>query len=101
MPEAKEEIEYKNLWYFIECHHCFTLFMVEDSIDMRSVRTKAKKTFTVFCPRCGTQNKKAAVKRLKLKVAGIAKENEHDPYSTFLAKSLIIPGLDDKKESSH
>jgi hypothetical protein len=75
----KKVVEYFNLWFLLQCQHCTTLFLVEDSM----VYKKGKDSFFIaFCPRCCTKNVCKAVRRLKLIVKGIARNYEYDAYTT-------------------
>ena len=40
-----------DLYYYVECYHCATVFLIEESIDERS-----EPEFVVPCPRCFNHN---------------------------------------------
>jgi Zn finger protein HypA/HybF involved in hydrogenase expression len=85
----KKEIEFCNYWYYIECEHCLTLFMVEESIDKISPAERGKKIeyFTAYCPRCRTKNNHVSKNRIKLKYKGKANDDEQAPiYKKILEK---------------
>jgi hypothetical protein len=89
----KKAIEYFNLWYLIECKHCETLFLIEDSIDKRflsSTKSNRKNmTFNAFCPNCGTKNEKLkATGRLKLLVERKTKDSEYSDAVNDDVKNL-------------
>ena len=88
----KNAIEYFNFWYLIECEHCKTLFLVENSVDRQFAGKRSENlTVNVFCPRCGKENKKPnATGRLKLRFSRKARNNEFDPCTTAMAKQLMF-----------
>jgi Zn finger protein HypA/HybF involved in hydrogenase expression len=79
--KTKKEIEFRNYWYYIECEHCQTLFMVEDSIDSISPTERGKKVeyFIACCPRCRTENRHVSRNRIKLKYNGKADDDKSAP----------------------
>jgi hypothetical protein len=93
LSSVKKEIEYFNLWYLIECCHCGTLFLVEDSIDnIVGVRKDSGNvSFNAYCPRCKTRNKVKATGRLKLRFKRKAKDGEFDSYTTRASKKMELP----------
>jgi hypothetical protein len=92
-PEnIKKVIEYYNFWYLIECEHCQTLFLVESSVDGQLTAKKESLNHSVFCPRCGTENKKPlSTTRLKLRFSRFARNNELDLYTTQMTKIWRLP----------
>lgn len=94
--EVKLEIEDRNFWHYVQCCHCETIFLVEESIDNNWTMNKHS-TFKAFCPRCATVNTQASDRRLKLKVDRLAEKGEYDPLTTRLAKNLVIEGLDNEE----
>lgn len=84
----KTEIEDRNLWYYVECRHCGTVFMVEESIDrappnLEPSQAESKpESFNVFCPRCNWQNKVETKQRIRLAFGGIAFKEEVDAQLT-------------------
>jgi Zn finger protein HypA/HybF involved in hydrogenase expression len=98
--KVKQEIEEKNLWYFVQCQHCFTNFLVEESIDNNpKLGDPEDLTFQCYCPRCKTVNSQIATTgRLRLSVVHVAKRNEFDPLTTKMAKKLKVEGLDYNKK---
>ena len=81
--KLKKEIEDMNLWYPIECEHCKTFFLVEDSIDLLGgIRREAKTAhFDAYCPRCQTKNTLKATNRVKLQYVRKADDEELDSFS--------------------
>jgi hypothetical protein len=102
-PKSKESIkkaiEYYNFWYLIECGHCETLFLVEDSVkpffikrDKSVLPGKGNLPFNLFCPRCGTKNEQLRVtKRLRLRLGRKVKDNEFNPCTAEIAKNWELP----------
>jgi len=73
--KIKWEIE-SDLFYRIECWHCSTLFLMEESIDERK-----EPEFIVPCPRCFNHNTvKRKQNRLLLRLEKIMASNEINPY---------------------
>jgi hypothetical protein len=90
LDEIKKEIEDRNLWHLVSCIHCYTVFLVEDSIGNNLI-DREKMFFRCYCPRCGTLNQQATLKRLKLKLDRPARQNEFAPVVKRLAKNLKFP----------
>ena len=87
--EIKEAIE-NNLYYLIECGHCETVFLIEESID-----DGKKANFTIPCPRCTTDNIiKKGQNRLLLQLKKVMDPDEINPYIVKLAKKIRIEGFD-------
>jgi hypothetical protein len=92
ISSIRKAIGYFNLWYLIECRHCETLFLVEDSIDNRPTKSNLENiTFSAYCPRCRTKNKVTAAKRLKLLFKRLAKNGEYDSYTMNTSRRMKLP----------
>ena len=88
-PSIKWQIE-SDLWYLVECHHCETLFLIEESID-----SGKDPEFVVPCPRCFNHNViKKGQNRLLLQLKKIMDPEEINPYYDQLAKNIEIKGID-------
>jgi len=54
--------------------------------------------FPVYCPRCGYGFPQVSIRRLKLKLVGVADEDELNKGIQLLSEHLIIEGFDDVKK---
>ena len=76
-PEEKTKWEIESdLFYRVQCCHCSTIFLIEESIDERT-----EPEFVVLCPRCFNHNTiKKGQNRLLLQLKKIMAANEINPY---------------------
>jgi len=95
MAEIKKNIE-DDLFYFIQCPHCATIFLVEESIsnDLHYGVDDENLTFKCSCPRCGTETSNLSSRRLKLKVEKVWPDREPSPLVSRLASKLKVEGID-------
>lgn len=90
---VKRQVE-TNLFYFVVCSHCETVFLIEESIDKQPHHGEGDPTFQVTCPRCETIVTQAAIRRLKLRLDRVLEEDEVNPYLLELADKLEIVDRD-------
>jgi len=95
ITEVKRDIE-TDLFYYVECHHCKTVFLVEESIDngLHYSLDDENLVFKCTCPRCETETSNLSTGRLKLRVEKVMEDREPSPLILRLAEKLKIKGID-------
>ena len=89
LEKLKTTIE-NDLFYQIECSHCETVFLIEESID-----DGREPEFIVPCPRCFNHNTiTKGQNRLLLQLKKILKPEELNPYIERVAKKIQIERID-------
>lgn len=89
----KEKLKWQiesDLFYLVECWHCETVFLIEESID-----DGREPEFVVPCPRCFNHNTiKKGENRLKLRLEKIMGPEEMNPYIERVSKKIKVEGID-------
>lgn len=95
MAEIKKNIE-DDLFYYVQCQHCKTIFLVEESIDnnFHFQPDDENLVFNCSCPRCETETSNLSSNRLMLRVEKVMPNHEPSPLNSRLAKKLKIKGID-------
>jgi len=95
MAEIKKNIE-DDLFYYLECPHCKTIFLIEESIDnnFHFQPDGENLVFKCVCPRCETETSNLSSNRLMLRVEKVWPDREPSPLVSRLASKLKVEGID-------
>jgi hypothetical protein len=85
----------EDLFYFLQCPHCYTIFLVEESISLGHHYGWDNPSFSCKCPKgCEEPITQVSTGRLKLRVERTIKDGEPNPSIAEAAKKLKIKGID-------